>query len=597
MNIDSVMQDVDGLFQRGEYERVEPFLLVHIAQAEAEDDGHSVLSLLNELMGYYRSTSRFRDSLEVASKALMLLDRLGLKDSRPYATTMLNIATAWSANGQTQRAIRAFEEVGRLFLALQVDDVFLVATLYNNLAMAWQEAGDHAKAMRFLKAALPLSRSRPGAEHDVAVSLTNLALSCTCVGELVEARAALEEAISLFDALPRPSGHAAAAIAGLAQVCYREGRLTEAAALYERALADIAPRYGHNQPYADMLDSLALVLEASDRPRSAQLMTEAACIRARLHAAVAEPQPAVQGLELARRYFETYRGELLANLAPVAQRIAVGLVGHGSECFGFDDALSRDHDFGPGFCVWLSDEDYAAFGAQLQTGYAHLPREFAGVPPRRASPRSGQRVGVFRIGDFYRSFLGAPQLPVSEADWLQIPEEALACACNGAVFRDPLGAFSSIRNALLAYYPDGILRRTLAQAIASMAQSGQYNLPRALGRNEPAAALLAQADFLRHTCAAIHVLNRRYTPPPKWLHRSVASLPRLAGLHAPLARLAQAAPADAAAIVEELCAVVLAEVMAQGFSQPGSDFLEAHVDTILGGSVGESHSNMRSSTR
>ena len=35
-------------------------------------------------------------------------------------------------------------------------------------------------------------------------------------------------------------------------------------------------------------------------------------------------------------------------------KIAVGLVGEGSERFGFDDKYSRDHDFGAGFVCGLA---------------------------------------------------------------------------------------------------------------------------------------------------------------------------------------------------------------------------------------------------
>ncbi|KAF7597979.1 MAG: hypothetical protein CGU29_15890 [Candidatus Dactylopiibacterium carminicum] len=574
MDTQRVLAELDALFQRGEYDKVEPFMVDHIVRAEAEGDKGTTLSLLNELMGYYRSVSRFRDSLNVANKALNLLEELGLKNSLHYATTLLNIATAWRADGQTQRAIGLFEEVGRLFLALQVQDAFLVATLYNNLALAWQEAGDHAKAIQFLEAALPISRSRPDAEHDVAVSLTNLAQSRIRLGQLAEARAALEEALQLFDALPRPSGHASAAVAALAEVCFREGRAQEAATLYERALADVEARYGRNQHYADMLESLATVLETIDPARSAQLLAEARATADAL-------RPSLNGLDLARSYYESFRGDLLSDWAPICHRIAFGLVGHGSECFGFDDELSRDHDFGPGFCVWLTDADHEAIGRQLQADYEQLPSEFAGFPARQNSPRSGQRVGVFSISGFYSQFLGAPELPKSDADWLQIPEELLAAACNGEVFSDPAGEFTRIRNALLAYYPEGVMRRKLAQAVASMAQSGQYNLPRALKRHEPAAALMAQAEFVRQACIAIYVLNRRYAPVAKWLHRSVGVLPQLAHLHEPLGQLAQAPAGDAGALVESICAELLQALIAQGFTQPGDSFLEAHVDAIL----------------
>ena len=67
----------------------------------------------------------------------------------------------------------------------------------------------------------------------------------------------------------------------------------------------------------------------------------------------------MQGLELSRRYFEACLPLLQEQAGDILPLCAVGLAGEGSECLGFDDATSRDHDWGPGFCIWLSREDLA----------------------------------------------------------------------------------------------------------------------------------------------------------------------------------------------------------------------------------------------
>ena len=86
----------------------------------------------------------------------------------------------------------------------------------------------------------------------------------------------------------------------------------------------------------------------------------------------------VSGLKLARAFWTQMGKPMIAAKYPqYAGRIAAGLVGHGSECYGFDDAYSQDHDFGPRFCLWLTDEDYAAIGEQLETDYEALPRKFS----------------------------------------------------------------------------------------------------------------------------------------------------------------------------------------------------------------------------
>lgn len=86
----------------------------------------------------------------------------------------------------------------------------------------------------------------------------------------------------------------------------------------------------------------------------------------------------VSGLKLARAFWTQMGKPMIAAKYPqYAGRIAAGLVGHGSECYGFDDAYSQDHDFGPRFCLWLTDEDYAAIGEQLEVDYEALPRKFS----------------------------------------------------------------------------------------------------------------------------------------------------------------------------------------------------------------------------
>ena len=62
----------------------------------------------------------------------------------------------------------------------------------------------------------------------------------------------------------------------------------------------------------------------------------------------------VKGLDLARRFFEqAARPELEKHCPEILDEAACGLVGQGSECFGFDDIYSRDHHWGPRVTILL----------------------------------------------------------------------------------------------------------------------------------------------------------------------------------------------------------------------------------------------------
>ena len=130
----------------------------------------------------------------------------------------------------------------------------------------------------------------------------------------------------------------------------------------------------------------------------------------------------MKGLELARAYYEAYGKPMLEkDFADVRQRIAVGLCGHGSECFGWDDEVSRDHDFEPGFCLWLTEADERAFGFRLFRAYSKLPREFDGVRMENKSLFGSDFKGVHTIGQFYGFYIG-DHVPETNEEWLAIPD-------------------------------------------------------------------------------------------------------------------------------------------------------------------------------
>ncbi|WP_399552323.1 DUF4037 domain-containing protein [uncultured Bifidobacterium sp.] len=250
----------------------------------------------------------------------------------------------------------------------------------------------------------------------------------------------------------------------------------------------------------------------------------------------------ITGMELSRRFWTTYGRPMLERRHPrYVSRIAAGLVGHGSECYGFDDRLSQDHDFGPGFCLWLTDEDYAAIGDELQRDYDALPATFLGFGPRTTTPRAsgtGRRVGVFPIGGFFESLTGFRHAPGQDAphEWLLLDEATLAAATNGRVFADPLGAFLSTRQGF-TFMPEDVRLSLISRRLGMAAQAGQYNLPRMLGRDDGAAACLCLEEFVSAVMSLVFLINGPvtvgYLPYYKWRFAALRRLSRR-----PAARLA-----------------------------------------------------------
>lgn len=529
MNIGEILQKLDTIHP---IEEVEAFLLKQMEEAEKQGDVPTLISLENEMIGHYRETSRFEKSKEYCKKVLKLIQESNLNGSVAHATTLINVANAYRAAGDLQESLQCFQAVFPLYEGRLEKTDFNYASLYNNLSLLYQEMGDFEKSCEALNRALEIVVLYPEAGIELAVTHTNLATSLLALGRLDEAEKHLNTANALFLEEEERDYHYSAALGTLGQIQYKKGKYEEAADCFAKAAEEVEKHMGHTRACE--------ILEENRRQALAMLEAKAGTKNG---AKVQEKdkdagegrieedktgenktKESINGLALCESYYETYGRKMIREKFPeYEEQIAVGLVGEGSDCFGFDDEIARDHDFGPRFCMWLPDCVYEKIGEDLQKEYENLPKEFMGFA-KNPTPQGKDRCRVYRIGEFYEQFLGIDRAPQSIEEWRVIPEENLATTVNGRVFRDDLGEFTKIREQLLAYYPDRLWRAKLAEHVVKMGQLGQCNYERMCRRQEWVTAEVILGEYMKVTMQTVYLLNRTYAPYYKWLHKGMNNL-------------------------------------------------------------------------
>lgn len=293
------------------------------------------------------------------------------------------------------------------------------------------------------------------------------------------------------------------------------------------------------------------------------------------------------GMELSKKYFQNYAPAIISEFKQYEKYMAFGLVGEGSECFGFDDQTSQDHDFGAGFCIWLPENIYQEVGGKIQAAYDKLPEVFMGYK-RGITAQGAGRTGVLSIERFYQKYTGLTTAPKDNVEWFKIKESFLATATNGEVFLDNYGEFSSIRASLKAFYPREVQMQKLGARVALMAQSGQYNYPRMASRGDMGACYLAEAEFVENTLAAMALISEIYLPFYKWSFKTLennylwnetlADLKTIIAFGGNLQNAKQKT-----AIIEKICQNMIKVLNSKGYARSTSDFLMVQAEEIHSG--------------
>ena len=291
----------------------------------------------------------------------------------------------------------------------------------------------------------------------------------------------------------------------------------------------------------------------------------------------------MKGLEIAERYYAECGAPMLhAEFPELEEIIAVGLMGSGSECYGFDDDTSKDHDFEPSFILFLPPEEVVdrktAF--RLERAYDKLPDEFMGLKRNKDISFDTGRHGVVRTADFFRAKVGDAEGVLSLEKWMTIPEHYLLEATNGKLFRDDLGTVKDIR-ARLAYFPEDVRLKKLAGALMLAEQASNYNYERQLSRGDTAAAQLAMYEYVKNAVQVCFLLEKRYRPYYKWLFRALNELPTFARLREDFESLISTGNGVAEAVekrsrIRRINAVIGEEIRKQELS----DYDGIHLDSF-----------------
>lgn len=560
MQVEEIIERLDALFEENKGEEAQALLENTIRQAMDEKDDGALLRLLNEMIGYKRETSQVEDSFRYAETALKLMEQMGIGGSTAYATTLLNIANAYRAGGRLSDSLEYYKEVICLYEKKVAADDMLFASLYNNISLLYQEMGKFEEAKDSLTKALAIVKENEDTYFEEAVTYANLAATCLKLDEDEEAVAYFEKSLGIFEEHGIKDAHYCAALSSMGTYYFKKQQYEKAAGCFEKAMEGMKQSLGENEYYQRLSENLAACRLAAGR-----------------------------GLDLCREYYEIYGAPMIREqFSEYEEEIAVGLCGEGSDCFGYDDAVSRDHDWGPGFCMWLSDALYEKIGERLQKAYEGLPTEFRGFK-RRFSKQGRARVGVGTVSGFYRRLLGEENCPeitknvtASDFKWADIPDEALAAAVNGAVFRDGEGTFSAVRRVLQAGFPERIFYLKTAEACARISQAAQYNFGRMAGRGDMVAAQISLAEGLRQAMKLVYYIEREYPPHDKWLYHGIAAKQDYKGIAALLTKLTEENTVkERIFLVEKLAEKLADRLYEKDITGDRESFLEAHTGELL----------------
>lgn len=431
-----------------------------------------IIQILNEAIGFYRDLSEFDTSVKYANALLNLIKKMKL-DYKDEATCLINIANAFRAGGLLEASAEIFKEAKSLF-DLNINDSNLLAALYNNWALLYEEKNEIKEAISLLKQALLLVND----EIKIASTHVNLGMCYLKLNELALAECEIEISKTIFEK-NKNDFHYSGFLALKAKYYNLIKGDRKAINYYEEALANLLKTVGQNTYYYELKDELFKLYDKHNIARH------------------------IKGLELSESFFNENKALLFKKIPSNAiEYITIGLFGFGSECYGVDDEISEDHDFDQGFIILVEDSVPLTVFLKIKQAYDCLPKLY-----KRFCLLNQTKHGVHYMKE-YLNYLGVNDIK-------NISDESKALLLNGKLFYQGFAStFANLRYDIRKNSNYDFLIDLSLKAL-EINKYIPYNLKRSLDRGDLYTFKSLKNNLVNHLIEFYYIYHKMYLPHDK----------------------------------------------------------------------------------
>ena len=594
--IDEIMKEVHSLWRQGREKEMAPLLEEAINLCKLQNNNLKLIELLNEYGGCLRNLGEFDKAISAIKESIEVYEKSNLSNEIAYATSIMNLANIYREKKDYFNAEKYFNISKSIFDKLG-DKSYSYVGLLNNFSLLYKEIGDYSSAEKMQLESIRILEKNSKMNVPLAISYNNLYE----IQKLAKSNnSSIENLRKAEQILLKETGtnHPlyASVLNNMADYEFSNKNYNEALSLYKKALKIVRTCYGEKSEaflsvsknidfVEDFIKTLSIKepscsdLENNFETKKSDYITSNGIdyIKSEEIDYKNSNSKRLTGLERAE-IVAKYTSEFIKVKYPdLYSRICLALVGVGSECLGFDDEISEDHDFSSQCQLFLDDSDYKTYKSDLESSLKIFCKDLESL----TSNLKDVNIEIMPISNFYKYYTLFENGPKTESEYRKVPMDLLCVATNGKVFLDNLGKFSEIRNRLLNFYPEDIRLKKIAFQLNKMAQSGQYNYSRMIKRGDTVAANIAQGEFVKHYLEFVHLLNKKYMPFYKWSYRSACSLEILGNFtQENLKKLSEASIYEKESIIEKICLTVVNTLNELGLSHSKIDFLTYQAEEV-----------------